>query len=238
MLIHHYSQSNGEYLSSGQPDADPRNPERWLVPSWATFDEPPARTPTTWPFYRDNAWTLLPDFRGRLCYRTDTGEPVEIATAGKTPDELGLTTEPQPSPRHAWINGALSRPRCSSARNATPRWPSSSDASKPHARPTPARPMPTPRACSTTKASITSKAFGLPDGTRFGRPGRHVPRCGDVADYAGAVRTASASAAGTATATATGTGIEAPARRTQRTCSSGRGPRGLIRTGFLLLSFI
>lgn len=33
---------------------------------------------------------------------------------------------------------------------------------------------------------------GLPDGTRFGRPGRHVPRCGDVADYAGAVRTASA----------------------------------------------
>ena len=110
MLIHHYSSQTGEYLSSGQPDADPRNPERWLVPSWATFDEPPARTPTTWPFYRDNAWTLLPDFRGRLCYRTDTGEPVEIATAGKTPDELGLTTEPQPSPRHAWINGAWAVP--------------------------------------------------------------------------------------------------------------------------------
>ncbi|MBR8322237.1 MULTISPECIES: tail fiber assembly protein [Burkholderia cepacia complex] len=110
MLIHHYSQSTGEYLSSGQPDADPRNPERWLVPAWATLDAPPPRTPTTWPFYRDDAWTLLPDFRGRLCYRTDTGEAVEIATAGKTPDELGLTTEPRPSPRHAWIDGAWAVP--------------------------------------------------------------------------------------------------------------------------------
>ncbi|WP_342703374.1 tail fiber assembly protein [Burkholderia arboris] len=106
MLIHHYNSQTGEYLSSSQPDADPRNAERWLVPSWATFDEPPARTPTTWPFYRDGAWALRPDFRGRICYRTDTGEAVEIATAGKTPDELGLTTEAQPSPRHAWINGA------------------------------------------------------------------------------------------------------------------------------------
>ncbi|MXN77205.1 tail assembly chaperone [Burkholderia sp. 4701] len=106
MLIHHYSHPTGEYLSSSQPDADPRNPERWLVPSWATLDAPPPRTPTTWPFYRDGAWALLPDFRGRVCYRTDTGEPVEITVAGTTPDDLGLTTEPRPSPRHAWLDGA------------------------------------------------------------------------------------------------------------------------------------
>lgn len=110
MLIHHYSQSTGEYLSSSQADADPRNDQRWLIPAWATVDAPPPRTPTTWPFYRDDAWILLPDFRGRICYRTDTGEPVEINVAGKTPDDLGLTTEPRPSPRHAWINGAWSVP--------------------------------------------------------------------------------------------------------------------------------
>ncbi|KUZ46028.1 tail fiber assembly protein [Burkholderia territorii] len=106
MLIHHYNPTTGEYLSSSQPDADPRNDTRWLLPSFATLDAPPPRTPTTWPFYRDGAWFLLPDFRGRVCYRTDTGEPVEIAVAGKTPDDLELTTEPQPSPRHAWIDGA------------------------------------------------------------------------------------------------------------------------------------
>ncbi|RQQ73128.1 tail assembly chaperone [Burkholderia stagnalis] len=110
MLIHHYSPATGEYQSSGQPDADPRNDSRWLVPASATVETPPPRTPTTWPFYRDGAWRLLPDYRGRVCYRTDTGEPVEIAIAGKTPDELGLTTEPRPSPRHAWIDGAWAVP--------------------------------------------------------------------------------------------------------------------------------
>ncbi|KUZ83265.1 tail fiber assembly protein [Burkholderia ubonensis] len=110
MLIHHYSQSTGEYLSSSQADADPRNDQRWLIPAWATLDAPPPRTPTTWPFYRDNGWSLLPDFRGRVCYRTDTGEPVEITVAGKTPDDLGLTIEPRPSPRHTWIDGAWTVP--------------------------------------------------------------------------------------------------------------------------------
>ncbi|KWD80422.1 tail fiber assembly protein [Burkholderia ubonensis] len=110
MLIHHYNPSTGEYLSSSQPDPDPRNDERWLIPSSATVDMPPPRTPTTWPFYSDGAWLLMPDYRGRICYRTDNGEPVEIAIAGKTPSDLGLTTEPRPSPRHAWINGAWTVP--------------------------------------------------------------------------------------------------------------------------------
>jgi hypothetical protein len=111
MLIHHYNPATGEYLRSGQPDADPRNDDRWLIPAFATEDTPPPRTPTTWPFYRNGAWTLLPDFRGRLCFRMDTGEPVEIATAGRMPCDLGLTTEPRPSPRHSWIDGAWAVPR-------------------------------------------------------------------------------------------------------------------------------
>ena len=110
MLIHHYNPTTGEYLSSGQPDADPRNEGRWLVPASSTFDVPPPRTPTTWPFYRDGVWVLLPDFRGRICYRTDTGAATEIAVPGRTPAELGLTTEPCPSPRHAWIDGVWTVP--------------------------------------------------------------------------------------------------------------------------------
>lgn len=106
MLIHHYNPTTGEYLNSGQPDVDPCNDKRWLVPAWSTFDIPPPRTPTTWPFYRDGKWSLLPDFRGRICYRTDNGEPVEIAVAGKTPADLGLTTQQRPSHRHSWVDGA------------------------------------------------------------------------------------------------------------------------------------
>jgi len=110
MLIHHYNRTTGEYLSSGQPDVDPRNKGRWLVPASATFDVPPPRTPTTWPFYRDGEWSLLPDFRGRICYRTDTGERAEISVAGRTPAELGLTVEPRPSVRHSWIDGKWTVP--------------------------------------------------------------------------------------------------------------------------------
>ncbi|PTB19554.1 tail assembly chaperone [Trinickia symbiotica] len=110
MLIHHYDQATGEYINSGQPDVDPRNDTRWLVPASSTFDVPPPRTPTTWPFYLDGEWRLLPDFRGRICYRTDNGEPVEIAVAGKTPEELGLTTQPRPSHRHSWAKGAWAVP--------------------------------------------------------------------------------------------------------------------------------
>jgi hypothetical protein len=111
MLIHHYNPATGEYLRSGQPDIDPRNDDRWLLPAFATLDMPPPRTPTTWPFYRDGAWILLPDFRGRICYRTDTGEFAEIAVAGHTPADLGLTTEPRPSPRHSWIGGTWTVPQ-------------------------------------------------------------------------------------------------------------------------------
>lgn len=110
MLIHHYSRETGEYLSSTQPDADPKRHGRWLVPASSTTSAPPARTPVSWPFYVNGQWELRPDHRGRLCYRMDTGAPVEIATAGKTPEELGLTIVPPPTPRHLWIDGEWAVP--------------------------------------------------------------------------------------------------------------------------------
>jgi hypothetical protein len=105
MLIHHYDSLTGQYLSSSQPDIDPRNDARWLIPAFCTTDAPPARTPFTWPFYRDGAWTLLPDYRGRVLYRQSDGAPTELVVAGKTPDEQGLTDQPRPSTRHSWRDG-------------------------------------------------------------------------------------------------------------------------------------
>lgn len=110
MLIHHYNTQTGEYLSSSQPDIDPRNDDRWLIPASATTEPPPPRTSVAWPFYRDGAWFLLPDYRGRICYRIDTSEPVGIDVAGRTPEDLGLTLEPRPSPRHMWIDGKWAIP--------------------------------------------------------------------------------------------------------------------------------
>jgi hypothetical protein len=102
MLIHQYDNHNGQYHSSRLADADPRHLDRWLIPAFSTTETMPERTALSWPFYRDGAWTLLPDYRGRILYRQDTGEAAEILVAGQTPAEHGLTETPRPSEDHTW----------------------------------------------------------------------------------------------------------------------------------------
>jgi hypothetical protein len=106
MLIHQYDNQNGQYHSSRLADADPRNSDRWLIPAFSTAETMPERTALTWPFYVDGAWTLLPDYRGRILYRQDTGEAAEILVAGQTPAEHGLTDVPRPSEDYSWQGNA------------------------------------------------------------------------------------------------------------------------------------
>lgn len=106
MLIHQYDATTGEYISSRLADSDPLNLDRWLIPAFSTADELPARTPLSWPFYRNGAWTLLPDYRGRMLYRQSNGEAAEILVAGTAPAENGLTETPRPSDEYTWRDDA------------------------------------------------------------------------------------------------------------------------------------
>lgn len=105
MLIHQYSSSTGEYVSSQLADINPKNPEEWLIPAFSTSDPLPDRTPKTWPFRRDDKWVMLPDYRGLVLYRQDTGEQAELLMAGTTPAENGLAETPRPSSDHVWRDG-------------------------------------------------------------------------------------------------------------------------------------
>jgi Caudovirales tail fibre assembly protein. len=105
MLIHQYDAATGQYISSRLADADPLNVDRWLVPAFSTVDELPARPQLTWPFYLNGAWKLLPDYRGRMLYRQDNGEPAELLFAGTTPAEHELTETPRPSDEYTWRDG-------------------------------------------------------------------------------------------------------------------------------------
>ncbi|WP_153075776.1 tail fiber assembly protein [Paraburkholderia bonniea] len=102
MLIHQYDSASGQYIGSCLADADPRNPERWLIPASSTTETPPERTSLSWPFYKNDAWLLLPDYRGRQLYKKSDGEHAEIFTPGVTPDECGLTDIPRPSEKYVW----------------------------------------------------------------------------------------------------------------------------------------
>ncbi|WP_230939066.1 tail fiber assembly protein [Burkholderia vietnamiensis] len=86
-------------------DIDPMNSSRYLVPAFCTLEPLPERAPRTWPFWRDDRWEMLPDYRGVRLYRTESGAVAEITVAGVTPDEAGLTEVPRPSDEHVWRDG-------------------------------------------------------------------------------------------------------------------------------------
>ncbi|HDR9359265.1 TPA: tail fiber assembly protein [Burkholderia vietnamiensis] len=106
MMIHQYDAETGAYISSRLADADPLNADRWLITAFSTTDDLPTRSQLQWPFYRNGAWTLLPDYRGRILYRQDNGAPAEILVAGTTPAENGLTEIPRPSDEYTFKDGA------------------------------------------------------------------------------------------------------------------------------------
>ncbi|WP_260438555.1 tail fiber assembly protein [Burkholderia contaminans] len=87
-------------------DVDPMNSSRYLVPAFCTLEPLPEREPRTWPFWRNDKWEMLPDYRGVRLYRTESGAVAEITVAGVTPDEAGLTEAPRPSDAHVWRDGS------------------------------------------------------------------------------------------------------------------------------------
>lgn len=104
MLIHQYDSETGQYVSSRLADADPLNPARWLIPAFTTPLALPERARTTWPFFRNGEWILLPDYRGILLYRQNNGERAEVLAAGLTPADVGLTEQPRPTAQHRWTS--------------------------------------------------------------------------------------------------------------------------------------
>ncbi|MDA3668055.1 tail fiber assembly protein [Burkholderia cenocepacia] len=106
MLCNQYDSLTGQYIVSFLADIDPMNSSRFLVPAFCTLEPLPERAPRTWPFWRNEKWEMLPDYRGVRLYRTESGAAAEITVAGVTPDEAGLTEKPRPSDTHVWRDGA------------------------------------------------------------------------------------------------------------------------------------
>ncbi|WP_338862502.1 tail fiber assembly protein [Mycetohabitans rhizoxinica] len=104
MLIHQYDRQTGQYVSSWLADPDPINPTRWLIPSCCTDVPLPQRQRNQWPFFRDGAWVLLPDFRGQRLFRKVNGAAAEILAPGITADDAGLTPIPCPGDEYVWAD--------------------------------------------------------------------------------------------------------------------------------------
>ena len=94
--------AEGFYLCQTVADADPMQPENWLIPAGCVETEPPEVKPEQAAKWQPEkqAWQYLPDHRGKTAYRTDSGQPETVETVGELPAHLTLTAPP--SELHQW----------------------------------------------------------------------------------------------------------------------------------------
>ena len=172
MLIHHYSQSNGEYLSSGQPTPIRATPNAGSC-RHGRRSTPPARTPTTFlPRQRVDAAAGLPrppllsHRHGRTGRNRDCRQD---ARRTRPHDRTATVAAPRMDQRRVGHPGRAARARERDAAMAEFE-----------------RRLEAARKANAGKADAYAAGLlddegvyhfrpGLPDGTRFGRPGRHVP---------------------------------------------------------------
>lgn len=99
MIIYHYDDQN-IYAGSSQAQADPLEPEKFLLPRQAVEIAPPDCGQNETPVWTGQGWEIQPDFRGLLGYKTDSGAERKISQVGPWPDDLAA--EPKPGPAYEW----------------------------------------------------------------------------------------------------------------------------------------
>ena len=94
--------AEGFYLCQTVADADPMQPENWLIPAGCVETEPPEVKPEQAAKWQPESkkWAYLPDYRGKTAYRTDNGQPETVQTVGELPAHLTLIAPP--SELHQW----------------------------------------------------------------------------------------------------------------------------------------
>lgn len=94
--------ADGIYVCQTVADADPMQPENWLIPAGCIDTEPPEVKPNLAAKWQPESktWAYLPDHRGKTAYRTDNGQPETVETVGELPAHLTLTAPP--SELHEW----------------------------------------------------------------------------------------------------------------------------------------
>lgn len=117
MDIFNYHHLTGELLGIGLADDNPLEPKEPIIPGYATPEAPPQASerrvavfrdatgavPQNWPLGR---WTLVPDYRGVVLYRTADGSAFQFGAEYSGLGDLPpfLADEPRPSPAHVWQN--------------------------------------------------------------------------------------------------------------------------------------
>ena len=93
MLVHNYSNTTGEFLSSSDAQANPREPGEFIVPANATLATLPTLNANEALVY-NNGWQIVADYREQTYYKIADGEEVTF-DLGEEPDVTVQATFPQ-----------------------------------------------------------------------------------------------------------------------------------------------
>lgn len=96
MLIYHYDDA-GAYTGQSEARESPLEPEVFLLPALATFDEPPAIGEREAAVFEGAAWTVVPDWRGFVYWLPDRSRYV-VSELGVEPP-VGYLEEEPPRPQ-------------------------------------------------------------------------------------------------------------------------------------------
>jgi hypothetical protein len=102
MKIYHYDPTQGFLTAVSLADADPLQPDNWLVPSNATPITPPAAPEGGIAVFEEGAWRVCPDTRG--AWYTAAGQARQIDSLIE-PIE-GLVRAARPTACHALVDGS------------------------------------------------------------------------------------------------------------------------------------
>ncbi len=107
-MVYSYDPATGEYTGVTTADESPLEPGVYLLPAHSTEVPPPEAGDHEAALWDGEAWDLIPDWRGAVRYRTDTGEKVHITDLGPLPGDV--TDVPPPDGEHVWEGGAWALP--------------------------------------------------------------------------------------------------------------------------------
>lgn len=113
--IYHYDGVFGLYLSKGEADINPLDPDSPLLPSYATETPPPVANMLECARYltpsghvpahnADGEWAVQPDWRDAKLWNMEDGREVTITEPNVTPAQIGATVVPYPGPGYVWLD--------------------------------------------------------------------------------------------------------------------------------------
>ncbi|MEO4028367.1 tail fiber assembly protein [Chromobacterium vaccinii] len=95
--VYSYHPQSGEYLGLVLADRSPLDVEEvWLIPAFATEQQPPQTGNRQIAVYFNKEWALQADWRSIPLWSKQTAQPI-FPQIGETPDSLNATTQQPPA---------------------------------------------------------------------------------------------------------------------------------------------